>query len=270
MDRLAPPYSRVVRGEDNSPKNARRRGAWNYGYWTEATRDHAEASAGLMEYLLGKLQPPPAAVLDVACGNGESTLTLWERFGAENVVGISVEPDQLALARNRGVPCRLLVMDAVDLDFPDQSFDAILCVEAAFHFRTRRRFLQRAFPILRNGGRLVMSDVLFRSGQGLDPGVFPAENIVTSLGDYQSCFVDAGFHPEFVTIERTTQHQLLPLLSSMARAAGILSYPRAPDFKVQTPFERWRTWFIVTRLLNVLECVVVVAEKREERPGSGR
>ena len=33
-------------------------------------------------------------------------------------------------------------MSATDLQFPDNTFDTILCVEAAFHFNTREQFVQ--------------------------------------------------------------------------------------------------------------------------------
>ena len=45
------------------------------------------------------------------------------------------------------------------MDFPDASFDAVVCVEAAFHFPSRARFFSEAFRLLHPGGVLTMSDI---------------------------------------------------------------------------------------------------------------
>ena len=40
-------------------------------------------------------------------------------------------------------------MDATELDFRDNSFDSIICVEAAFHFDTREKFVREAYRVLK-------------------------------------------------------------------------------------------------------------------------
>lgn len=231
---------------------------WNYGYWLPETRNPRQASLELMNYLIGKLPRNSKRILDVGFGKGASTKRLCELFGVSRVIGLNIAPDQVEFARRNGVLCQLKVMDAVDLDFGEGTVDGILCMEAAFHFRSRRGFLEKAYSVLAPGGHLVMSDILFRSGYGLDPEVFPPENWITSLSQYEQLFVDAGFQRDLLLIEPTSTRQIIPHIAYLARAAGFL----APDtIRIDTPYDRSQAVFIVTRLLNVLECVIVAAVK---------
>jgi SAM-dependent methyltransferase len=233
-------------------------GFWNYGYWLPPTTDPKQASKQLMEYLIAKLTPGSRRVLDVAFGKGGSTKRLCEIFGVSQVTGINIAQDQVNFARRKGIRCELRVMDAARLEFEPDTFDAILCMEAAFHFRSRQSFLTDAHKVLTPGGRLVMSDLLFRSGHGLDPEVFPPENEIRSLQEYRELFLMAGFDQDRLSIEQTTQAQLIPHMAHLAQTSGFFT---PATLRVETSADRGRASFLVTRLLNIAECVIVVAEK---------
>lgn len=254
-------YSAELQRPSEQLPEADRGSFWNFGYWEPDTPGMARASEQLLQHLLGKVVSPAGRALDVAFGSGESTRRLCELFGAANVVGINVAQDQLEAARGRGVQCQLLLMDAAQMQFAPDTFDLVLCIEAAFHFRSRAEFLRRAHTVLKPGGRLIMSDLLLRSGHGLDPQIFPPENEVHAPEEYRAVFTAAGFISPCVDIERSTERQLVPYMAHLASRMQILpSPPQVPETRVSAQ-AMWRVWFMVTRLLNVADCVIVSAEK---------
>ncbi|MET0383653.1 MAG: class I SAM-dependent methyltransferase [Burkholderiaceae bacterium] len=236
---------------------------WNYGYWTPGTENSAQASRQLLEYLTSKLPRTATKILDVAFGKGTSTLRLCEMFGADRVTGVNIAPDQVELAKKRGVPCKLQVMDAGQLEFDPEVFDAILCIEAAFHFKSRLSFLKNAHKALKPGGKLVMSDLFFRTGHGVEPQIFPPENRINSLSEYIDVFAEAGFSPRLVSVEKTTELQLVPFMADLATQANLFN----EEIRAGTALEWGRARHVVRSLLNISDSVIVVAEK-ESSDGS--
>src|SRR5262245_28066366 len=106
----------------------------NFGYWRPGTRTAAEAGDNLVDVLLDRVVMRAATVLDVACGAGATTRRLGARLGGAAITGVGLSFGQLRAARRRAPGARFVTMDAARLGFADDSFDAVVCVEAAFHF----------------------------------------------------------------------------------------------------------------------------------------
>ena len=94
-------------------------------------------------------------VLDVGCSSGYLARPLVE-LGC-TVVGI--EQDEQAAEAAREVCVEVLVGDAetVELPFALGSFDVVLCGDLIEHLRDPQAFLARVCPLLRDGGRLVLT-----------------------------------------------------------------------------------------------------------------
>jgi len=109
------------------------------------------------------------AVLDVACGRGKSSYMIAQLYPGCTVTGVDLLPENIQVARTLfGNSSRLsyVVGDAMDLGLADDSFDRVHCLEAAFHFPDRARFLREAYRVLRDGGSLVVVDFAWKTSAG--------------------------------------------------------------------------------------------------------
>lgn len=104
---------------------------------------------------------PGQQVLDVACGRGKSSFIVSCMHPQATVVGIDLLEQNVRVAEtlfDQVENLTYLQGNAMSLDFPDASFDRVMCLEAAFHFPDRAQFLQEACRVLRPGGKLIVVD----------------------------------------------------------------------------------------------------------------
>jgi tocopherol O-methyltransferase len=148
--------------------------AVHFGYTDERTRSHTDALKNMNRVLADRVQIHPGErVLDAGCGVGGSSLWLATERGAR-VVGITVAPRQVAMARGhavgRGLSDRVSfeVADFTATSFPDASFDVVWAVESLCHAPRKAAFYQEAARLLRPGGRVVISEYI-RAARPLDP-----------------------------------------------------------------------------------------------------
>jgi ubiquinone/menaquinone biosynthesis C-methylase UbiE len=162
----------------------------NYGWWAPGTTGGRAAADALVDRLVALLPDGPrGAVLDVACGEGGTTARLGTHFGERNVTAVNFARGQLLAARRRAPHARFACLDAAELALAAASFDVVVCVEAAFHFVTRERFLREALRVLRPGGTLLMTDVL----AARPAGRVPAANLLATAREYGALLGRCGF-----------------------------------------------------------------------------
>jgi MPBQ/MSBQ methyltransferase len=193
------PQARLIRSYDRAMGAGLLRryyedsGFLNWGYWDPQPKSQREASEALVDKLLDKIPQKGGRILDVACGLGASTQRLMRSYAPEMITGVNFSEAQIAEARKRAAGCTFHCMDATRLDFPDAQFDAVICVEAAFHFDTRDAFLREALRVLKPGAWLVLSDVLFRGSVASVVARAPRANHLASIAGYTWRLEAAGF-----------------------------------------------------------------------------
>lgn len=197
-------------------------------------------------------------VLDVGCGFGGTVQHINQRFGSMSLVGLNIDPRQIDICRQLEAlhhnELRWVAADACQLPFPDQSFDRVLCIEAMFHFASRRTFFHEVARVLRSGGTLVASDIVLtesasqaevprlrieaplRDGYGPWPDIWGEDADHRALGSAAglscSCLLDATLQT------RPTHRFLVPddaeaesdFIDPLMRAAMMLKWLHDKDY----------------------------------------
>ena len=143
---------------------------------------------------LNKL-PQGSRILDVGCGIGGSSRILSNDYGFD-VIGISISQEQIKRANELTTnkdSCRFEVMNALDIKFPQGSFDGVWSVEAGPHISDKQKFADEMLRVLRPGGVLAIADWNQRDPKK-DPLSFLEKFIMNQL-------LIQWTHPEFSSIE---------------------------------------------------------------------
>jgi len=227
-------------------------GFHNYGYWTPQTRTQKEASEKLVDLLIEFFPQKQGQILDVACGKGASTKRLRRHYAPSQITGINISEKQLASCREKAPGCRFVNMSATTLNFPSDTFENVLCVEAAFHFDTREKFLREALRVLKPGGYLALSDILFRpwAAASLITRYIPVANLLSDVEQYRSLLERVGFENVHI-IEARAQcwEGFRDHSADFVRAKVLTGQAPLSLLAIARKGQRWRDWLYSNYLL---------------------
>ena len=139
-------------------------GGIHYGFWTKNIKNHKEALLNTNKVLAHEAGIAESDyVLDAGCGVGGSAIWLAENIGCK-VQGITITQSQIVKAnqstqdKNLEEKLTFTRQDFLNTNFPDAMFDVVWAVESVCHAEDKGNFIKEAYRVLKNGGRLIMSD----------------------------------------------------------------------------------------------------------------
>lgn len=134
--------------------------------------DHAEtlmASEHRGRYAWAAQFAAGRATLDAGCGTGYG-LEILARAGAAEAVGVDIDRGAVAAAQRRAERSGATAVqgDLQALDFPDDSFDLVVCFETIEHLAAPEQALAELRRVVRPGGTVIVSSP--------NPAVYPSGN----------------------------------------------------------------------------------------------
>ena len=144
-----------------------------------------------------------ADILEVGCGNGYAA-SLITAENPHSYTGLDVMPEQLEIARERGLKNAVFIEGSADdlSRFPAQSFDAILDFCILHHVEGWRTFFDEARRVLKDGGSIYAADLSKRCIHMVDALLHwdHAEEALFTLQEFESEANRRGF----ATVRKTS------------------------------------------------------------------
>ena len=108
----------------------------------------------------------PQRILDVACGTGDSTISIAKAAAAgSEVVGVDISEGMMALVEGKaekagvGDCIRLQVADGEALPYGDGAFDRVACAFGIRNFEHKEKGLAEFLRVLKPGGKAVILEL---------------------------------------------------------------------------------------------------------------
>lgn len=99
-------------------------------------------------------------ILDVGCGTGKFTFSLYEFDSNLKIHGVDLSEDMIGKAKSklRDEPIEFKVGDVENLPYESGSFDAITCSHSFHHYPDQRKALSEMHRVLKKNGKLMIID----------------------------------------------------------------------------------------------------------------
>ncbi len=132
----------------------------NFGYWDDTTKNPADAQTNLCN-LIGNMAELGKArqVLDVGSGFSEPAFIWKKTYQNITVTCVNINPNQLKFAniQSNTPEINLVNATAVKIPISNESFDRIIALESAQHFKPIKEFISETQRILKKNGIAIFA-----------------------------------------------------------------------------------------------------------------
>ncbi len=195
-------------------------------HFLSAGIDHYWRRRAVDELLASK----PRRILDVATGTADLAIAAL-RADPEHITGVDISEGMLSVGRQklteRHLTDRITLLqgDSEALDFPDNSFDAIMAAYGVRNFENLDRGLAEMYRVLRPGGKLVVLEFS-------KPRAFPMKQLYN--GYFKFVLPTVG---KLISQDRAAYSYLPESVQAFPDGEGFLQHLRQVGF--ETP--KWKS-----------------------------
>ena len=112
--------------------------------------------------------PPVHKVLDVAIGTADLTIEMLRRGKAQQVVGLDLSDQMMAIGKIKVESLKLKEVDFVHgnaqaMPFEDETFDGVTCAFGCRNFQNLDEGLQQMYRVLKPGGQVTILEFSYPS-----------------------------------------------------------------------------------------------------------
>jgi cyclopropane fatty-acyl-phospholipid synthase-like methyltransferase len=196
-------------------------GNLHYGLWRDENDQSTfqEAMDEMTMEMIRRLDPKPGdRVLDVGCGNGTPAMRLAQEREVA-VVGITVSARQVARATERarelGLSDRVRFeqVNAMNLPYEAESFDAAWALESMLHMPDKTRVMSEIARVVRPGANIPIADMIYldvperEHRSQVDPAHTTAYSSLAKIEEYKVLLERAGLVVKDVWDVSTETHR---------------------------------------------------------------
>ena len=101
--------------------------------------------------------------LEIGCSAGLGEVVISEQFGAQKVIATDIDPEQIERAKKNLIPglnekIEFKIEDAMALDEPDETFDAVFSFGVLHHMENWRKAVREISRVLKRGGEFFFEE----------------------------------------------------------------------------------------------------------------
>ena len=100
------------------------------------------------------------AILEIGCGRGGGSKWISSRHNLSMYYACDISEENITFCNKTNTNDKIIysVMDSQNLEYPDNSFDLVICIESSHNYKNMELFFENVRRVLKKTGQLVLLD----------------------------------------------------------------------------------------------------------------